>query len=213
MTGTAQQGCQTAQAQARQTQSQVLDTGWLLLCQHSHSTFPAPPFRGIMAAKEAFFCSSTGTFLRLFSEQEFLWSKQGFLHFPAPIFMLAGAESFLWGRMPSVVPCSCSSFQQGLCLLWWMELGPWCTRRRNCPKPRPLVPALPCRRFELGTLCLESRIYQALKASPSHIPCAGMSVQGHRGGQEKQAPRRTSRQDSPSPVFCGEQRVEDASHV
>lgn len=166
-----------------------------------------------MPAKEAFFCFSTATFLRLFPELEFLWSKQGFLHFPAPIFRLAGAEPFLWHGVPSAVPSSCSSLQQGLCLLWWMESAPWCTRGGHCPKPQPLVPALPCRRCELGTFCLKSRICQALEASPSHIPCAAVGVQGHsREGQEKQGPRRKSRQDSPSQGICGEERVQDTSH-
>lgn len=136
-------------------------------------------FQGIMPTKEAFICSSTGTFLRLFPEQEFLWSKQGFLHFPVPIFRLAGAEPFPWHRTPSAMPCPVlgSSSAAVWAVFALMDgIRSLMHRGRHCPKPQLLVPALPCRRFELGTFYLKSRICPALKASPSHFLCAIMSV-------------------------------------
>lgn len=84
-------------------------------------------------------------------------------------------------------------------------------QEKTLPQSSATCPALPCRRFEIS--CLKSRICQALRASPSPIPCAVMAVQGHRReGQEKQAPGRKSRQDSPSQVICREERVGDTSH-
>lgn len=106
VTGTAQKGCQTAQAGARADTISGIKHRLPAVLPAQPSLFPAPTFQEIMPAKEAFFCSSTATFLRLFPEQEFPWSKQGFLHFPALIFRLAGAEPFLWYGMPSAVPCS-----------------------------------------------------------------------------------------------------------
>lgn len=115
VTGSAQQGCQSAQARGRLAQSQGLTKADC--CDGSPATAPfLLLLSGTMPAEEAFF-------LRLFPEQEFSWSRQGFLHFPAAIFRLAGAELFLWQGCPELCPAPVPPCSRGcVCSGGWQQV-------------------------------------------------------------------------------------------
>lgn len=147
VTGSAQQGCQSARARLAQSQGLTKAD----CCDGSPATAPfLLLLPGTMPAEEAFF-------LRLFPEQEFSWSRQGFSIFLLPFSGWQGLS------------CSCGRDAQSCALLLFLlaagavfALGDGSRslvpHRRALPKPQLLVPALPCRRFELGTFCLDSRV-------------------------------------------------------
>lgn len=140
-----------------------------------------------MPTKETFICSSTGTFLRLFPEQEFLWSKQGFLHFPVPIFRLAGAEPFPWHRTPSAVPCPVLGSS---CCLGWVCSDGWNqvpdAQRKTLPQTSAACPSSALQEIRAGHLLSEEQDLPSSEGIPiPHSLCNNECLKGTEGNARK----------------------------
>lgn len=113
VTGSAQQGCQSARARLAQSQGLTKAD----CCDGSPATAPfLLLLAGTMPAEEAFF-------LRLFPEQEFSWSRQGFSIFLLPFSGWQGLSCSCGRGCPELCPAPVPPCSRGcVCSGGWQQV-------------------------------------------------------------------------------------------